>query len=138
MKLKSYRRLNTQDYQDEDKKLVEQISSPINNAFNELYFTLNGRVSLRDNLFCTVKDVDITVDSNGTPRITTSFTLDKESSQVIGVNVLAAFNQTNSAIYPTSAPWISWAQNGNSVIVNNITGLQAGQRYLVRVIAYLG
>ena len=68
MKLKSFRRIITQDFDKEYQKLIEQISSPINNAFNELYFTLNGRVSLQDNVYCTVKDLDITVDSNGNPK----------------------------------------------------------------------
>lgn len=77
MKLKSFRRIITQDFEKQYQKLIEQISSPINNAFNELYFTLNGRVSLYDNLYCTVKDLDLTVNAAGIPTVTTSFTLDK-------------------------------------------------------------
>lgn len=137
MKLKSFRRLITQDYDKENQKLIEQISSPINNAFNELYFTLNGRVSLRDNLFCTVKDLDVTVDTNGVPVVTTSFTLDKQGA-VIGCHIIAAIAQTNSSLFPTSAPFASFIQNGDSVIIPHISGLQAGQRYLVRIVAFLG
>lgn len=136
MKLKSYRRLITQDFEEEDQKLIEQMSSPINNAFNELYFTLNGRTSLRDNLFCTIKEIEIIVDANGKPNVTTSFILDKQG-QVIGTDVLDAKNLTNSALFPTGKPFISFIQNGNSVIINNITNLQANNRYFIRVIAFL-
>lgn len=136
-KLASYRRIITNDFKKEEKKLVEQLASPINDSFNELYFATNGRLSLRENVFCTVKDVEITVDAGGNPNDTTSFGLDRQGS-VIGCQVILAINQTNTSIYPTGQPFISFVQNGSSVIVNNITGLQAGQRYLVRIVAYLG
>lgn len=131
-KLASYRRIITNDFKDpEQKKLVEQLSSPINDSFNELYFATNGRLSLRENIYCTVKDVDI---AGG--QTETSFTLDKQGL-VIGCLVISAVNQTNTAIYPTSQPFVSFVQNGNSVIINNITGLQADQRYIVRIVAFL-
>ncbi len=135
-KLKSYKRIITNDFEEEQKKLIEQLSSPLNNSFNELYFALNGRLSLKDNIFCTVKDVDIIVDANGTPNVTTSFTLDRQGV-VLGTQVLAAVNQVNSAVYPTGAPFVSFLQSGNSVIINNITGLQANQRYSIRIVAFL-
>lgn len=135
-KLASYRRIITNDFDKEQKKLIEQLSSPINDSFNELYFAVNGRISLRDNVYCSVKDVDIIVDINGSPTTTTSFSLDKQGS-VLGCTVLSALNQTNTAIYPTGQPFISFLQNGTSIIVNNITGLQAGNRYTVRIVAFL-
>src|SRR6478609_221597 len=109
-KLASYRRLITNDFKDpDDKRLIQQLSSPINDAFNELYFACNGRLSLKDNLFCTVKDVDI---EGGTGA---SFNLDKQGT-VLGCMVISAINQTNSAVFPTGQPFVSFVQNGNSVI----------------------
>lgn len=138
MKLKSWRRLISQDYDKEDQKLIEQISSPINNAMNELYFTLNGRTSLTDNMHCTVKDLDITVDSRGIPKngSSSSFNLDKPGS-VLGITVLAAFPQQNTNSYATSQPFVSFVQNGSSIIINNITGLPENQRFIVRLVAWL-
>jgi len=136
-KLASYKRIITSDFEDDDKKLIEQLAFPINDGFNALYFAVDGRLGIKDNLFCTVKDIDIVVDATGVPTSTTSFNLDKQG-QVIGCQVIYAANQVNSAVYPTGQPFISFTQNNNSVIINNITGLQANQRYKVRIVAYLG
>jgi len=136
-KLASYKRIITSDFEDDDKKLIEQLAFPINDGFNALYFAVDGRLGIKDNLFCTVKDIDIVVDAAGVPTSTTSFNLDKQG-QVIGCQVIYAANQVNSAVYPTGQPFISFTQNNNSVIINNITGLQANQRYKVRIVAYLG
>jgi hypothetical protein len=136
-KLATYKRIITSDFEDDDKKLIEQLAFPINDGFNALYFAVDGRLSLRDNLFCTVKDVEITVNANGIPTTTTSFGLDK-SGQILGCRVIYAANQVNSAVYPTGQPFISFSQNGTSIIINHISGLQANQRYIIRIVAELG
>ena len=135
-KLATYKRIITSDFEDDNKQLVEQIAFPINDGFNALYFAVDGRLGLRDNIFCSVKDVDIVVDANGSPTSTTSFNLDKQG-QVIGCQVIYAANQVNSAIYPTGQPFVSFIQNNTSLVINNITGLQPNQRYRVRIVAYL-
>jgi hypothetical protein len=134
-KLTSYRRIITNDFAKEDKQFVEQLASPINDSFNELYFSVNGRLGLRENIFCSVKDLDIITNAAGIPTTSTSFRLDKEFS-VIGCQVIRAENQSNSAVYPTGQPFLSYIQNGSSIIINHISNLQAGQRYTIRVVAY--
>jgi hypothetical protein len=135
-KLSSYRRIITNDFKKEERPLVEKMASPLNDSFNELYFAANGRLSLNDNIYCTVKDLEIIVDAKGNPTQTTSFNLDKPGS-VLGCQVLYAANQVNTAIYPTGQPFVSFVQSGAIVIINNITSLQANQRYIIRVVAYL-
>lgn len=135
-KLATYKRLTTSDFEEDQQALIEQLAFPINDGFNELYFSMNGRVDLRNNLFCTVKDVEITVKDNGTPVNSTSFSLDKDG-KILGCQVLYAANQDNTATYPTAQPFISFTQNGKTVTVNHISGLQSGQRYVVRIVAYL-
>lgn len=130
-KLASYRRIITNDFKDpEQKKLIEQLSLPINYSFNELYFAANGRLGLKDNIYCTVKDVQIE------KGIGSSFNLDKPGV-VLGCTVISAINMTNSAVYPTSQPFVSFVQNGDSVIINNISGLQADQLWVIKIVAWL-
>lgn len=136
-KLATYKRIITSDFEDDDKALIEQLAFPVNDGFNALYFAVDGRISLRDNILCTVKDVDVVVNAAGNPLGATSFNLDKTNVQVMGCQVIYAANQVNSAAYPTGQPFISFSQSGNSVIINNITGLQPNQRYKVRIVAYL-
>lgn len=135
-KLATYKRLITSDFKEENQELIEQLAFPINDGFNALYSSVNGRIDLRSNVFCTVKDVEIIVNSTGSPINKTSFVLDK-TGQVIGCQVILVTNQTNSNIYPLSQPFISFTQNGTSVIINNITGLQVNNTYTVRIVAYL-
>lgn len=134
-KLSNYRRIVTNDYKAEDRDLVDRMALSINNGFDPLYFALNKRLTLSDNMLATVKDVEVKVDSNGTPLITTSFKLDADY-QVAGCQVILAQNLVNSNVYPTGQPFISFTQNGSNVFINNITNLQANTRYLVRIVAY--
>lgn len=135
MKLPSYRRIITQDFKEEDRELVEQIGSNINDAFNSVYAVLQKRVSFADNIASTVRTIDITVDSTGKPTQATSFKLDVTNTSVLGVIVLSALNLTNSAVYPTAMPFISYTQNGDIIYINNITGLQARNQYRLVVLA---
>lgn len=134
-KLRSYKRLITSDFEKEDQELIERIGGSINDSFNELYFTLNGRVELTNNIACTVRTVDITVDSNGIPVSRTTFTLNS-TTPVIGCQVIMAANQTNTVVYPTGAPFISFTQLDQALLINHITGLQANNRYTLRIVAY--
>lgn len=134
-KLKSYKRIITSDYEKEDQEVVEQLADTINDAFNDVYFTLNGRVELSNNIYCTVRLVDVIVDSNGIPVSRTTFGLNN-TQPVIGCQVLMAINQTNTAIYPTGAPFISYTQLDQALLINHITGLQANMRYTLRIVAY--
>ena len=135
-KLATYKRLITSDFEEKDQELIEQLAFPVNDGFNALYSVVNGRIDLRSNLFCTVRDVEIITNSSGIPINKTSFNLDK-TGQVIGCQVISAINQTNSNIYPVSQPFVSFTQNSTSVTINNITGLQANNTYSIRIVAYL-
>lgn len=134
-KLSSYRRIITQDFKKEEAEFVEQIASPINDSFNELYFAVNGRLSIQDNLFCTVKLIDVTVNASGIPTTSTTFTTTKPAP-VTGITVILAQNQVNTAIYPTGQPFISYTAISGGILINHISGLQANQRYTIRLIAW--
>lgn len=135
MKLSSFRRIITQDYDKQFQSLIENLGSNINDAFNNVYSALNKRLTFNDNIACTVRDVQITVDSGGNPTAVTTFSLDVQNTPVIGVLVLNVQNLENSAIYPTSSPFISYIQLNNIVRINNITGLQPNVLYRIKVLA---
>jgi len=134
-KLKSYKRIITSDFQEEDQEMIEQLGGTLNDSFNEIYSAINGRISLVDNIYCTVRVVDVTLDANGFPVSRTTFSLNN-IQPVIGCTVIQALNQTNSAIYPTSAPFISYTQLDQSLVINHITGLQPNMRYTLRIVAF--
>lgn len=135
MKLPSFRQLYSADYPSKYKDLIDILSISLNNGITVLYQALNNGLTLRDNLNATVKDVTVTVDANGIPTSSTAFTL-RATTQLDGVMVLSANNQTNSTTYPTSGVFINGNQNANIFTITHITGLQANQQYVVRVVAF--
>lgn len=134
-KLKNFIRIVTNDYPKEIRSTIEKLAGPINDAFSELYFVLNNRVSLSENIACTVATVEVIVNSSGVPINTTRFNL-SNAQPVIGCDVKRAQNQTNTAVYPTGAPFISYTQFNNTIQIDHVTGLQANQRYLLKIVAY--
>lgn len=142
MRIPSFKRLIKTDYSngpvENEQSFIEKISFSLNNGIEALYNVLNKNVSLKDNVFCTVKTINITVDSLGNPVGNASFVLDTamNSNRVIGIQVLAAINQVNTTTYPTGAPFVSFSQNNNNIIINNITGLQANQGYQLTLVAF--
>jgi hypothetical protein len=134
-KLPNYKRIITSDFEKEDQEMIEQLGRSVNDAFNQVYFTLNGRVDLTNNLFCTVRVVDVVVDSNGIPVSRTTVSLNN-TQPVIGCIVLQATNQTNTAIYPSGAPFVSFTQLDQALLINHITGLQPNNRYTLRIVAF--
>lgn len=135
MKLPSFRRLYKTDFAQEFQALVDQLSVSINIGIENMYDVLNRKLTLRDNMLCTVKEIDVTVDPARAPTTTTSFPLDI-SGRIDGVVVLSAVNLTTTGMYPSSGVFISWTQTQNGVLINNITGLQNGQKYRLRVVAF--
>lgn len=135
MKLPSFKRLLSKDFAKEFAKLVDQLSVSLNVGIDLLYEALNNNITLRDNVKCTVKDMTLQVDTLGKPINTSAFTLNS-TSRVDGITVILAQNQTNTATYPTSTPFVSGNQNGSLFTITNISGLQPNQSYLLRLIAW--
>jgi len=134
-KLRSYKRVITSDFGKDSQPLVEKLGGILNDSFSEVYSALSGRISLTDNIYCTVRLLDVVVDASGNPSTRTTIGLNN-TQPVIGCMVIMATNQVNSSIYPTGAPFISYTQIDQALLINNITGLQAGQRYTLRIVAY--
>lgn len=135
MILQSFKRLYKQDYEVIYQKLVDQLGVSLNIGLENLYSAVNKNLTLKDNIKCTVRDLSITVDTNGNPTSSTQFSLDI-SGQIVGTQVIYAINTTNSAVYPTGGIFISFTQTTTGVLINNITGLPANQAFTIRVVAY--
>lgn len=135
MKLPTFRRLISSDYEKQFQKLIDTLSISLNNGIEVLYEALNGDLTLRENLSCTVKDVTVTVDINGKPLQTASFTLNS-TAKVDGAIVIQALNQTNTTHFPLAGVFVSGAQSSGTFIINNIAGLQPNEQYVLRIVAF--
>lgn len=135
MKLPSFRRIVKSDYEDDDQDLIETLSFTLNNSIESLFSAFNRSISLKDNIACTVRQMTITVDSNGVPKGITRFSLDT-NGKVLGILVLNASNTSNPNILPTAGVFVSFFQENKTVTINNIKGLPADQAFALTMVAF--
>ena len=133
MKLPNFKRLTTNDFSEENKQFVEQLGFSINDGFANLYDALNKKLTIDDNFLGAIKDVDVRVDSNGTPLVST-FVNTGLSSVPKGLQVIKADNQTNFGIYPTATPWITWNATTNGIQIINVSGIPANNTFKLRIL----
>lgn len=135
MRLPSFLRLNKGDYSQDQQDLIGKLAASLNISIQVIYDALNGKTNLTDNIDCKVADVTLAVDSSGNPISSTTFIINNNST-VRGLSLIKAQNITNTNIYPTSSPFISFTQINNTVRIDNISGLQANNQYTLRIIAW--
>lgn len=135
MKLGNYKRIISNDYKEDNQELVEQLGRQLNDGIEQLFIAVGGKLTFDDNFLATVKEVEIKVGSTGNPINQTSILLNN-TNIVTGCLVISATNKTDPTLFPSSTPFISFTQNGTALYINNITSLQANNRYLVKLIAF--
>lgn len=134
MKLNSYSRIISTDYETDQQPLIEKISAQINGGFDPLYSALSNRLTFSENFLCTEKVIEVSLNASGVPQTRTSFSL-SNNLPVKGTLVLSVVNNTNAAIFPTGAPFVTFTQNANSLFIDHITGLVPNNRYTIRILA---
>lgn len=133
MKLGNFKRIISTDFAEEDQSMIEQLGRQLNDGIDQVYFALNSKLTFDDNFAATVKEVEVTAASNGNPTTRTSIQLNN-TNVVSGIIVISATNKSSSGVYPTGTPFISFTQSGNLLYIDNITNLQANNRYLIKIV----
>ena len=136
MKLPSLRRIYTPDFPQEYTQLVDRLAGVLNINYQVLFDALNKKVSIRDNIDCIVKDVQVTVNASGVPVQTTIFGLDDKTRSLVGIEVIKSDNLTNSGVFPTGGIFITWSQVQTGVQIQHVTGLPANNTFSLRIIGY--
>lgn len=135
MKVPNFKRIFKTDYEKQYQKLIETLSFSLNNAIDVINNAINGNISLSENILCSIKDLTLQVDANGTPTSPITFPVNF-TGQVQGLLALNVTNKTNSNSYPTSGVFVSFEQTQNGILIKNITGLVAGNSYTLRIVAF--
>ena len=137
MKLPSFKSIKKTDFEEDYQELIETLSVSLNNGIEVLYDALSRRVSLRDNVSCTIRDIEVEVDSSGKPKDSITIKTDL-TTKVDGCQVIYALNKTNVANYVsnTGGPFMSFDVVQSGIKVNHIAGLVANNKYLLRVVIY--
>lgn len=131
-KLSSFRKIKKEDVAEEYKALIEAIGYSINSFADEVISGFNRRLTIKENLTQDIVSIEVTVNSSGIP-ITESKFKNTIGKSLQGIKVIKAENLTNTSTYPTTAPFISFTQNGELVTINHISGLQSGNKYRLTI-----
>lgn len=132
--ISNVKRLQPEDFNQDEQELVEKIGLILNPFMDEVFETINGRLDYA-NLQREYKQYTVKVDANGKP--TTEVKIATKFNQLKGIVCIRAINQSNSSLHPTSQPFVSFEQSSNSIIVSHITGLQSGNSYLL-ILEFIG
>lgn len=135
MKLPNFRRLLKTDYDSEYSALIETLSFSINTGIEALYSAFNKSINLQDNVACTVKTLEVSVDATGKPKTPTLFQI-FGTNKILGMTVLNAINFKNPLILPTAGVFISFYQEGKTINIINIKGLPADEKFTLTVVAF--
>jgi hypothetical protein len=126
--------INPGDYPEEYAELVEIMGGSINDFMRQVVDLSRSNIDF-DNLTSEVLTFEVTVDETGKPTKGAAIKLNKAVTPK-GFNVISARCGT-AGLYPTSQPFISYTAKGNyNVSIDNISGIQANQKYQITVIAY--
>lgn len=134
-KLSSYRRIFKQDFDPEYDSLITSLAQSVNSSFEELYDSLNNKLTLKDNVSCTIAEFKVSVDTTGVPVNKTQFKLNNDQQNVEGLIVINASGATDASLLPTAGVFVSFIRNENLLIIQNIKGLQPNKPYKIKVIA---
>lgn len=129
-------KLDVSNFPEDSQDAMTVLAEIYNPLIDSLDTILNGNIDF-ENLKQTKFQIDVVVDSSGSPLIGNKVNLGNAKSQPSGFQVIRAQNLTNTTTYPTTQPYISYTPVGNGIITfNNISGLQANNKYRLTVIAY--
>lgn len=133
-KIDNIKRILKEDFPENSRETVDKMGYVINNFMEQVISAFNKNINF-DNLNQEIKDISVTVNGSGIPTIDTNFK-NNLITKVKGIQVILAENQTNTTSYPTSCPFISFTENNKIVTIRHISGLQANNKYKLRIITF--
>lgn len=132
MKIAGYKRVRKEDFPQEFQSVIESLSGTINDGIEQINTALQGRLDFKNNFYGDTKEIDIEVDSSGIP-VSETVILKSFSTKTQGMQVVQATNLTNSSVYPTAAPFITFTDRQTGVLINHIAGLPANNIFRLKV-----
>lgn len=135
-KLPTLKRLFKNEFKPEYSDLVEKLIVSINNGFDNIYDSLNNKITLKNNMLCDIKDVEASVSPSGDllNDINLYLTFNNNvNSVVIGM----VQNKTTPVLYPKNGVTVIWEPVSQGIIkIKHISGLQEGSIYNIRLVIY--
>ena len=133
--LQNFKRLYKNDFPQQYQSLMDQLSNIINPNTEAVYQTLANNVNLANNIYGQVATFTTQVTSSGAPSQALSFVSTVPTS-ILGMVVLNAVSSGSPTVYPTGGIFCSFTQNGQTITINNITGLPTGTSFTLTVATF--
>ena len=131
-KLDNIRRILREDYEKKYHGMIDRLAFTLNRFMDQVAEQMNGNIDFA-NLDQDIVTFTITVNASGVPVGNNLFRINQANA--VGFDVISAINKSDSTLFPTSAPFISFTGSGPIIKVKNISGLQANDKYELKVIA---
>lgn len=129
-KLDNIRRILREDYEKEYHGMIDRLAFTLNRFMDQVAGEMNGNIDFA-NLNQEFITFDMTVNSSGVPVGNDLFRVNRANAT--GFIVISAINKTDGTLFPTSAPFISTTGSGPVIKVKNISGLQANNKYALKI-----
>lgn len=130
-KLDNLRRPTLDNVPEDQRETAKILLDIFNFHMEQVINVMNGNIDY-DNMVDNILQIQVSVDSNGTPLSGSRFTA---IDGIGGTNVIRAVNLTVPSGYPTTTPFISYERIGEGVYkINDITGLLPNNNYLLTII----
>lgn len=129
-RLDNVKRITLEKVPADQKQLAGLLANILNYFMEQVVNEMNGRIDY-DNLEKELKEIEITVDANGSPIGNTKFSA---ADGMKGCQVLRADNLTNTSVYATAQPFVNFNPEGGGLyVIRKITGLPANQKFRLLV-----
>lgn len=132
MKIKSPRKLRSEDFPKEQQAAFEPVISTLNSFYDDFTFLTNKRIG-SDNINWQIAEIDVKTTAGSLIENPISLRLNL-TTRGVGAVVLNATNKTNSSVYPSGTPFISAIFSDGFMKIQNITSLGASASYKLTVL----
>ena len=131
-KLDTPNSFKTEDFPNKYADLVNKLFFILNQFMRQVFSALQKRLTYEDNFDCIDTEIEVT-----TPFTQIKVRNSLSSIKPIrGNTILRVDNLTNPSELLAGAPFIQLTNEGNQILINNITNLVSDRRYRIRVIFY--
>lgn len=129
-----FKRIAKEDFDETQQPLIEKLAYPINSFFEQVRNAFNKNIDFT-NINQEIIEFTVQVDVNGNPLTPLQFKSTLRTT-VQGMTCIRGENLTSLGIPVVNTPFATFSPNGNIVVISNIKGLTANERYKLRFLTY--
>jgi hypothetical protein len=131
MLIDNIKRIVKEQFPKENDTLIDKLGFILNDFMIQVQTAINGNLGI-ENFKQELLTINIKVNPNGVPIIGDK--LKTKLNRISGIICVRVINQTNTAIYPSNTPLVSFSQNSNLITLQHITGLLPDNDYTLTLL----